>query len=237
MSKSQRTQGAQGGGRAERRRPPRASTWPRPRIRKSGTSTAGATSISRPASPWSIPGTAIRASWRRSPQQAQAFAHTCFHVAPYESYVRARRAAECAGARRFPEEDPVPVLRRRGGGERDQDRALLTPSARRSSPSRAAFTGARCMTMALTGKVMPYKRGFGPFPAEVYHAAVPAAVSRHHHRAGARRPRPAVSRRRRSEVGRGDHHRAGAGRGRLQRGARSSFCARCGACATSTASC
>jgi 4-aminobutyrate aminotransferase/4-aminobutyrate aminotransferase/(S)-3-amino-2-methylpropionate transaminase len=29
------------------------------------------------------------------------------------------------------------------------------------------------MTMALTGKVMPYKRGFGPFPAEVYHAEFP----------------------------------------------------------------
>ena len=26
-------------------------------------------------------------------QQAQAFAHTCFHVAPYESYVRPGRAA------------------------------------------------------------------------------------------------------------------------------------------------
>jgi 4-aminobutyrate aminotransferase/4-aminobutyrate aminotransferase/(S)-3-amino-2-methylpropionate transaminase len=27
--------------------------------------------------------------------------------------------------------------------------------------------------MGLTGKVMPYKRGFGPFPAEVYHAEFP----------------------------------------------------------------
>jgi hypothetical protein len=32
------------------------------------------------------------------------------------------------------------------------------------------FHGRTLMTMALTGKVMPYKRGFGPFPAEVYHA-------------------------------------------------------------------
>jgi 4-aminobutyrate aminotransferase len=29
------------------------------------------------------------------------------------------------------------------------------------------------MTMALTGKVMPYKRGFGPFPADVFHAEFP----------------------------------------------------------------
>ncbi|MFP3632498.1 aminotransferase class III-fold pyridoxal phosphate-dependent enzyme, partial [Burkholderia sp. SIMBA_045] len=29
--------------------------------------------------------------------------------------------------------------------------------------------------MALTGKVVPYKVGFGPFPAEVYHAPFPNA--------------------------------------------------------------
>jgi 4-aminobutyrate aminotransferase/(S)-3-amino-2-methylpropionate transaminase len=31
------------------------------------------------------------------------------------------------------------------------------------------FHGRTLMTMALTGKVDPYKRGFGPFPGEVYH--------------------------------------------------------------------
>ena len=35
------------------------------------------------------------------------------------------------------------------------------------------FHGRTHMTMALTGKVMPYKRGFGPLPAEIYHAAFP----------------------------------------------------------------
>jgi len=29
------------------------------------------------------------------------------------------------------------------------------------------------MAMALTGKVIPYKKGFGPFPAEVYHVPFP----------------------------------------------------------------
>lgn len=32
------------------------------------------------------------------------------------------------------------------------------------------------MTMALTGKVAPYKIGFGPFPADVYHAQYPNAL-------------------------------------------------------------
>jgi 4-aminobutyrate aminotransferase/4-aminobutyrate aminotransferase/(S)-3-amino-2-methylpropionate transaminase len=35
------------------------------------------------------------------------------------------------------------------------------------------FHGRTLMTMALTGKVMPYKRGFGPFPAEIFHAEFP----------------------------------------------------------------
>jgi 4-aminobutyrate aminotransferase/(S)-3-amino-2-methylpropionate transaminase len=36
-----------------------------------------------------------------------------------------------------------------------------------------AFHGRTMMAMALTGKVMPYKQGFGPFPAEVYHVPFP----------------------------------------------------------------
>ena len=36
-----------------------------------------------------------------------------------------------------------------------------------------AFHGRTMLGMALTGKVVPYKVGFGPFPAEVYHAPFP----------------------------------------------------------------
>jgi 4-aminobutyrate aminotransferase/4-aminobutyrate aminotransferase/(S)-3-amino-2-methylpropionate transaminase len=35
------------------------------------------------------------------------------------------------------------------------------------------FHGRTLLAMGLTGKVMPYKRGFGPFPAEIYHATFP----------------------------------------------------------------
>jgi 4-aminobutyrate aminotransferase/(S)-3-amino-2-methylpropionate transaminase len=37
------------------------------------------------------------------------------------------------------------------------------------------FHGRTFMAMALTGKVAPYKAGFGPFPAEVYHVPFPVA--------------------------------------------------------------
>jgi len=36
-----------------------------------------------------------------------------------------------------------------------------------------AFHGRTMMAMALTGKVAPYKAGFGPFPPEIYHAPFP----------------------------------------------------------------
>ena len=37
------------------------------------------------------------------------------------------------------------------------------------------FHGRTMMTMALTGKVLPYKRAFGPMPGEVYHVPFPIA--------------------------------------------------------------
>src|SRR5262249_40418905 len=37
------------------------------------------------------------------------------------------------------------------------------------------FHGRTHMGMALTGKVVPYKKGFGPFPADVYNVAFPNA--------------------------------------------------------------
>jgi 4-aminobutyrate aminotransferase/(S)-3-amino-2-methylpropionate transaminase len=38
------------------------------------------------------------------------------------------------------------------------------------------YHGRTLMTLAMTGKVAPYKSGFGPFPAEVFHAAFPNPV-------------------------------------------------------------
>ena len=47
-------------------------------------------------------------------------------------------------------------------------------------PGVIAFTGGyhgrTMMTLGLTGKVAPYKVGFGPFPGEVFHALYPNAL-------------------------------------------------------------
>ena len=38
------------------------------------------------------------------------------------------------------------------------------------------YHGRTLLTLAMTGKVVPYKAGFGPFPAEVFHATFPNAL-------------------------------------------------------------
>ncbi|MCP5810053.1 aminotransferase class III-fold pyridoxal phosphate-dependent enzyme, partial [Klebsiella pneumoniae] len=39
-----------------------------------------------------------------------------------------------------------------------------------------AFHGRTFMGMSLTGKVVPYKTGFGPFPGSIYHVPAPVAL-------------------------------------------------------------
>jgi 4-aminobutyrate aminotransferase/4-aminobutyrate aminotransferase/(S)-3-amino-2-methylpropionate transaminase len=39
-----------------------------------------------------------------------------------------------------------------------------------------AFHGRTLLTLALTGKVAPYKTGFGPFPGDVFHAPYPSEI-------------------------------------------------------------
>jgi 4-aminobutyrate aminotransferase len=105
-------------------------------------------------------------------QQAENFAHTCFHVAPYESYVRLaeRLNALCPGE--FPKKS---VFLSSGAEAVENAIKIARYHTKRSAviAFSGGFHGRTLMTLALTGKVMPYKRGFGPFPAEVYHAEFP----------------------------------------------------------------
>jgi 4-aminobutyrate aminotransferase len=105
-------------------------------------------------------------------QQAQAFAHTCFHVAPYESYVRLAERMNALAPGDFPKKS----LFLNSGAEAVENAIKIARYFTKRSAVIAfsgGFHGRTLMTMALTGKVMPYKRGFGPFPAEVYHAEFP----------------------------------------------------------------
>ena len=104
--------------------------------------------------------------------QLDRFSHTCFQVAPYDVYVKlAERLNEIA-----PGDTPKKSIFLTTGAEAVENTIKI---ARRYTGRTAvisftgAFHGRTMMAMALTGKVMPYKQGFGPFPAEVYHVPFP----------------------------------------------------------------
>jgi 4-aminobutyrate aminotransferase len=105
-------------------------------------------------------------------EQSQAFAHTCFHVASYESYVRLAERLNALAPGDFPKK----TLFLNSGAEAVENAIKIARYHTKRSAVIAfsgGFHGRTLMTMALTGKVMPYKRGFGPFPAEVFHAEFP----------------------------------------------------------------
>jgi 4-aminobutyrate aminotransferase/(S)-3-amino-2-methylpropionate transaminase len=105
-------------------------------------------------------------------EQANAFTHTCFNVAPYEIYIR---LAERLNAM-VPITGPAKTMLVTTGVEAVENAVKIARIATGRSAIIAfagGFHGRTMMGMALTGKVVPYKKGFGPFPAEVYHAPFP----------------------------------------------------------------
>ena len=102
-------------------------------------------------------------------EQVERFTHTCFMVAPYESYVAVceQLAALTPGA--F---DKRAALFN-SGAEAVENAVKV---ARHATGRQAvvvfdhAYHGRTNLTMALTAKSMPYKHRFGPFAPEVYRA-------------------------------------------------------------------
>ena len=108
-------------------------------------------------------------------EQAEAFTHTCFHVAPYESYIRLAERLNALTPGDFPKKTLLVTT----GAEAVENAIKIARKATGRSAVIAfggAFHGRTMMGMALTGKVVPYKKGFGPFPAEVYHAPFPKTL-------------------------------------------------------------
>ncbi|MDV5354100.1 4-aminobutyrate--2-oxoglutarate transaminase [Enterobacter asburiae] len=105
-------------------------------------------------------------------KQLQAFTHTAYQIVPYESYIT---LAERINAR-VPIDGPAKTAFFSTGAEAVEN-AVKIARAYTKRPGIIAFGGGfhgrTFMTMALTGKVAPYKIGFGPFPGSVYHAHYP----------------------------------------------------------------
>jgi len=104
--------------------------------------------------------------------QLDAFTHTAFQVTPYEVYVRlAERLNDLA-----PGSLPKKTIILSTGAEAIEN-AVKIARAATGRPAIISFAGGfhgrTMMALALTGKINPYKVGFGPFPGDVFHAAFP----------------------------------------------------------------
>ncbi len=104
--------------------------------------------------------------------ELEKMSHVCFQVTPYERYVQ---VAERLNAL-VPGKTPKKTLLLTTGAEAVENAVKIA----RAHTGRAAviafsggFHGRTLFALALTGKVVPYKMGFGPMSAEVFHAPYP----------------------------------------------------------------
>lgn len=105
-------------------------------------------------------------------KQLAQFSHVCFQVTPYESYVALAEKLN----QLVPGDTPKKTLLLTTGAEAVENAIKIARYATGRSAVIAfsgAFHGRTMMSMALTGKVVPYKAGFGPFPPGIYHAPFP----------------------------------------------------------------
>ncbi len=107
--------------------------------------------------------------------QIERFTHTCFQVVAYEPYVELceRLNALAPGA------TPKKSYLVNSGAEAVENAVKIARVATGRSGVIAfggAFHGRTMLTMALTGKVDPYKLGFGPFPGGIFHVPFPSAL-------------------------------------------------------------
>src|SRR5262245_19956693 len=114
-------------------------------------------------------GHANEAVVRAAAAQLQSLTHGCFHVTPYEPYVR---LAERMNAL-VPGDFPKKTIFANSGAEAVEN-AVKVARAATGRPAVLAFEdgfhGRTLLAMSLTSKAHPYKAGFGPFAPEIYRA-------------------------------------------------------------------
>jgi 4-aminobutyrate aminotransferase len=107
--------------------------------------------------------------------QLDRFTHTCHQVAPYENYVRLAERLNDLVPGNFAKKTIFATT----GAEAVENAIKIARAATGRSAVIAfdgAFHGRTFMGMALTGKLAPYKIGFGSMPADVFRAPFPAAL-------------------------------------------------------------
>ena len=107
--------------------------------------------------------------------QLDRFTHTCHQVVPYESYVRLAERLNGLLPGKFDKKTIFVTT----GAEAVENAVKIARHATGRNAVIAfsgGFHGRTFMGMALTGKVVPYKVGFGAMPADVFHAPFPVAL-------------------------------------------------------------
>jgi 4-aminobutyrate aminotransferase/(S)-3-amino-2-methylpropionate transaminase len=107
-------------------------------------------------------------------RQLERFSHTCLMITPYESAVELAEQLN----RLAPGPTPKKAIFVTTGAEAVENTIKIARAHTGRSGVIAfggGFHGRTFMAMALTGKVAPYKAGFGPFPGDVFHAPFPIA--------------------------------------------------------------
>lgn len=104
--------------------------------------------------------------------QLECFTHTAYQVVPYTSYIALAERIN----RLVPGEAAKKTAFFSTGAEAVENAVKIARAATGRAgvvAFDAAFHGRTLLGLALTGKVNPYKSGFGPFPGEVWHAPFP----------------------------------------------------------------
>ena len=107
--------------------------------------------------------------------QVDLYTHTCFQVLAYEPYVELAERINALAPGDFAKKTMFLTT----GAEAVENAIKIARSYTKRSAV-IAFTsgyhGRTLLTLGLTGKVAPYKLGFGPFPSEIFHAQFPNAA-------------------------------------------------------------
>jgi 4-aminobutyrate aminotransferase len=104
--------------------------------------------------------------------QLKRYTHTCYQVVPYESYIALAEKLNALTPGKHAKKTALFST----GAEAVENAIKIARSFTKRSGVIAfsgAFHGRSLFAVSLTGKVAPYKIGFGPFPPEIYHAPFP----------------------------------------------------------------
>jgi 4-aminobutyrate aminotransferase len=104
--------------------------------------------------------------------QLENFSHVCFQVTPHENYVSLCERLNAIA----PVHGPAKTMLASTGAEAVEN-AVKVARAYTKRPGIVSFSGGfhgrTHMGMALTGKAVPYKKDFGPFPSDIYNVPFP----------------------------------------------------------------